>query len=230
MAKLTLNKAERSELMSALVTNCAGWDEEDVKLLTNMSDDKLFAHAENCAELLTANADPEDDSGLPDSLEPDSAGAQESEADTAIDEEEDELGDQGEVVSSAKQDNDKDQPTNTLKPKSKKVSMEVTENQYLENLPPRIQSVVINALNFEHTQKEQLVGQITANSRCRFTREHLMTKDLDELQAMAELASPQKASVAPIYTGAVGGAVLNEVDIDREDILTIPTLEFTQGN
>jgi len=226
MAKLTLNREQRKELITALVTNCSGWDEEDIDLLVNMAPEKLVSHVENCAQLV-ANADPEDDSGLPDSLEPSSASEEENEVEDGWEEEEDPTGDQGDNVASTKQDQEKDQPTMD---KKKKVAVEVTENEYLDHLPPRIRSVVLNALKFENEQKKQLVGQITANSRNRFSERYLMNLGLQELQALSELATPPKRQSIPMFIGGSGGPTFNEDPVDREDILTIPTLEFSRKN
>jgi len=232
MAGITLNQAERQELISALVYNCHGWDEDDVDLLTNMSAGKLFGHAQNCADMkelagFVANADPEDDSGLPGSLEPDSASSIESSAeDEGWEEENDPPGNQEPKGPTVKQDEDKDQPTS----KTKKVSMEVTENQWLERAPAAIREVVINALNFQHEQKRQLVGRITANQKNRFHENYLMNHSVEELEAWADMTAPaQQDRRLPIFAGAAGGPVFNEDPIDRDDILDIPTLEFTKN-
>lgn len=231
MAEITLNADDRKELISALVHNCNGWDEEDVDLLTNMSAGKLFAHAGNCHDMivaneLIANADPEDDSGLPGSLEPDSASSQETSAESeGWEEENDPPGNQEPKGTTIKQDEDKDQPTS----KTKKVSMEVTENEWLEQAPPMIREVVVNALQFQNEQKKQLVAQITANSRNRFNEDYLMGHSVEELQALVELATPPNRTPQPTFIGAAGGPVFNEEPIDRDDVLAIPTLEFTNN-
>lgn len=226
---LTLNQQERKELIAALITNCGGWDQDDIDLLINMDDDKLVAHVTNCAEMVQ-NAAEFDDSGLPGSLDPAGAGEIDSDAETSDDEQEVDGEARESGPSKTHPDGEKDQPSRKKKPtqdrgiRDYEEPEEMTENEYLEMLPPRIQSVVINALNFETEQKRQIIGRITANSRNRFSPEYLMDKDLDELQAMADLASPRNAP--PIFAGAVGGPTANAVDVDRDDILTIPTLEF----
>lgn len=242
MAQITLNQAERRELITALVTNCAGWDEEDIDLLVNMSDQKIWTHAQGCAQLI-ANAEAEDDSGIPDSMEPESADTHEGEADEEGDEGWgsevlDEAGsDQGEDGPEAGDDDtqDKDQPKvchdedgNEIECSEETAEGEnVTENRYLAQLPPRIRSVVINALKFEQAQKRSLVNQITANSRNRFSEGYLMRMGVDELQALADLATPRRSQA--VYTGAAGAPVMNETPVDRDDVLTIPTLEFSRN-
>jgi hypothetical protein len=234
MAGLTLNQAERRELIAALVTNCAGWDDEDIGLLANMSSDKLWAHAQGCAQLI-ANEDI-DDSGLPDTLEPSSASELETAAEDSDEEQVVDDGDQGDNLAETEQDEDKDQPKKCHDEEGNEIECgdsetaegeNVTENQYLRRLPPRIQSVVMNALRFEQEQKRQLVGRITTNRRNRFSEGYLMRMGLDELQALAEIASPVRNS--PTYAAAAGGPTFNESQVDRDDILTIPVLEFTKN-
>lgn len=229
MAQMTLNQQERKELITTLVTNCAGWDQDDIDLLVNMSDDKLVAHISGCAEMVQ-NAAESDDSGLPGSLDPAGAGEDTSAAEGADDEQEVSGDAREKGPSKTHPDNKKDQPSRKKKVTrnerfvESEESQEVTEDEYLAMLPPRIQSVVVNALNFEAEQKRQIIGRITTNSRNRFSPEYLMEKDLDELQALADLASPRNAP--PIFAGAAGGPTFNSADVDRDDILTIPTLEF----
>lgn len=234
---LTLNEQERKEVITALIANCGGWGEDDVELLANMSDEKLIGHIGGCAEMaqLTENAAQGDDTGLPDSMKPASAGEVES-AEEGADDEQELDGEEGEAgPTKTHPDLKKDIPVRTGKnkksvTKDEEEAPELSENEYIEQLPPRIRSVVVNALNFELEQKRQLVQRITTNSRNRFNPEFLMDKDLEELQALADLAAPMNQSASPIYTAAAGGAVYNQADVDRDDILTIPTLEFSLAN
>jgi hypothetical protein len=234
MASLTLNQSERRELISALVTNCAGWDAEDIELLVNMSDEKIWAHAQGCAHLI-ANASGEEiesTGNMPDSLEPSSSDELNSSTEDADDEQEVGDGDVGEKGTDVEQDEEKDQPkkcwdedgNETSCPEGKADGENVTENEWLSYAPPRIRSVVINAMKFEQAQKKQLVATITANSRNRMSAGFLMTKGLDELEALADLAAPRRNNA--VYVGAAGGPVLNQANVDREDILTVPVLNF----
>jgi hypothetical protein len=239
---LTLNQAERRELITALVANCAGWDEDDISILANMSPEKLWAHAQGCAQMI-ANAETEDDSGIPDSLEPSSANDLESEAEDEGWEEENLEGEDGESGPEAGTDKTKkmDQPKRCHDDNGNEVDCpdkETTatgdnvqnEYNYLAQLPPRVRSVVLNAMKFEHAQKQQLVGQITANSRNRFSDSYLMRMGVEELQALAELATPQQRRPQPNYVGAAGGVTFNEsYGVDRDDILVPPVLEFKRG-
>lgn len=241
MAKLTLNQAERKELIAALVTNCAGWDEDDIELLVNMSDEKLYTHASGCAQLI-ANEDIDDAGDLPDSLEPSSASEDNSSAERGDDEQQ--LGDgedQGDDVASTEEDDEgvKDQPKRCHDENGNEIECpdqegdttaegENVQNEamYLNRLPPRVRSVVINALRFEQAQKQQLVNNIKQNPRNRFSDQYLLNMDLDELQALADLASNRRPQ--PSFAGASGGPTLNQLGVDvRDDLLIPPVLEFS---
>jgi len=238
---LTLNRAERRELITALVANCAGWDEDDIQILVNMSDQKLWSHAQGCAQMI-ANAAEGDDTGLPDSMDPSSASELESEVDDGIEEEELDTSDDGEDGPDAGDDDsqERDQPKRCHDDEGNEIECgdsetaegENVQNEYyyLASLPPRVRSVVLNAMKFEHAQKQQLVGQITANSRNRFSDSYLMRMGVDELQALAELATPPQRRPQPNYIGAAGGPTFNEAHgVDRDDILVPPVLEFKRG-
>lgn len=240
--RLTLNQAERKELIAALVTNCAGWDEDDIELLVNMSDEKLYTHAEGCAQLI-ANAEIEDAGDLPDSLEPASASEDNSSAEKGDDEQQVAEGeDQGDEVASTEEDTEgvKDQPKRCHDEEGNEIECPDQEGdttaegenvqneaQYLNRLPSRIRSVVVNALRFEHEQKRQFVANIQRNPRNRFHESYLMDMGLDELQAMSDLAMPSRSR--PTYAAAAGGPTLNEVNVDRDDLLVPPVLEFTMS-
>ena len=238
---LTLNAEERGELIGALVTNCAGWDEDDIDLLVNMSDEKIFNHAEICAEII-GNVDEEDESsGMSDSLDP-------SSAEELQDEAEDD-GWEDETISKTtpptsgapaetpapdepkrcydEDGNEIDCPENSSQAEGENVTK--NERAYLNRLPRRVRDVVVNALEFEDNRKAQLVDQITANSHNRFSGDFLMRQSVNNLEAIAALASPNGA-VQPIYAAGAGGPVINQGEVDRDDVLLVPTLEFSQDN
>lgn len=239
MAEFTLNADQREELIVSLVTNCAGWDDEDIELLADMDNSKLYAHARNCAELIH-NEDIDESSELSDELEPSSAEElQDAAEDEGWEGETDPGGNQEPKGTTVKQDTKKDQPKKCHDEEGNEVPCpegqtqaegeNVTENRWLAGAPPRIRSVVVNALRFEREQKLALANQITLNRRNRFTKEYLMGMDLEELQAIADLAVPPGKS-QPIYTGAPGGIVANEDQVDRDDVLIPPTLDFSRKN
>lgn len=227
MAGLTLNKAERRELIAALVTNCGpSWDEEDIELLTNVSDEKLVAHAEDCAQRLVANEDIEVEGDLPDSLDAstseDESEAKDGKTVRGKDQPKKCFDDDGNEVSCPDGDGEQSgAPSAGDKP--------MTENEWLEIAPPRIRSVVTNAMAFEHAQKQQLVERITANKRNRFSEDYLMDLSVQELEGIVDLMpAPTNNRRQPLYIGASGGPVLNVAQADPDDILVPPTLDFTR--
>jgi hypothetical protein len=240
-SRLTLNQAERKELITALVTNCAGWDADDIELLVNMSDEKLYTHAQGCAQLI-ANAEIEDAGDLPDSLEPASASEDNAAAEKGDDEQTLAEGeDQGDNVASTEEDTEgvKDQPTKCHDDSGNEIECPDQEGEtkaegenvqneamYLNSLPPRIHSVITNALRFEQAQKQRLVANIKSNPRNRFHDSYLMRMGLDELQALSEIAAPRKSQAS--YAGAASPTT-NVSTVDRDDLLVPPVLEFTMS-
>lgn len=210
MSKLT--EAERNGLIDALVTNCGGWDKDDAGLLNNLSDDKLMAHAKGCADMvsnqsrLVANEegqvsfeDVDDETLFAEVL-----------ARTGGDLSEEELG---------------EEPINN----EEEEMQPLTNEEWLEQAPPEIQSVVANAINFERGQKQDLIRQITANKRNPWPKEELAEMDLTDLQRIAALAVTEQRK--PLYLGAAGGAVYNEEQDDdyKDDILPLPTMNFERA-
>lgn len=102
-----------------------------------------------------------------------------------------------------------------------------TTDEWLRVAPPEVQSVVRNAMAAEKRQKDALVEQITANERNKFTKEHLMMKDVQELEAIAALAETQKPSSPPLYIGAAGGTT-NKGKTDEEELLPLPTINWSE--
>jgi hypothetical protein len=191
---------------------------------------------------MIANAEAEDDTGIPDSLEPSSASEMKGEVEDGIDGEELDTSDDGEDGPDTGDDDsqDRDQPKRCHDDEGNEIECGDSETaegdnvqneyNYLAQLPPRVRSVVLNAMKFEHAQKQQLVGQITANSRNRFSDSYLMRMGVEELQALAELATPPQRRPQPNYVGAAGGVTFNEsYGVDRDDILVPPVLEFKRG-
>jgi len=224
MADITLNREERKQLIVGLVRNCNGWDQDDIELLANMSDGKLFTHAEGCAELID-NAETED-TGVPGSMKPSGAGAQKGAAKKADDEQQ-VTGDAGEGgVSKTHPDMEKDQPT--MK-KGEGATQNMTTEQYLANMPDPIRDVVINALEFDAAQKDELVHRITANARNQFSEDFLRAKPTEELRVLADMVAPERVSRSPMFVGAAGGPVVNTQSVDRDEILVPPTMDFSRN-
>lgn len=72
-------------------------------------------------------------------------------------------------------------------PKPKKVTM----NEYLSNTPEEFRPVINDMTRAYNASKRKLIDVITANERNSFTKEQLEKKDLQELEALAQLAAPE---------------------------------------
>lgn len=208
-----LTEAERNGLINALVTNCGGWDKDDAGLLANLSDDKLMAHAKGCADMVANKssivANEEGQVSFED-IDDETLFAEVLKR-TGGDLTEKELG---------------EEPTQNHEEEEQ---MPLTNEEWLSQAPPEIQSVVANAVNFERSQKMDLIKQITANKRNPFPKEELAEMDLTDLQRIASLAVTEQRK--PVYLGAAGGAVLNaeEEDDYKDDILPLPTMNFERA-
>lgn len=103
----------------------------------------------------------------------------------------------------------------------------LTLNQYIEDAPPAIREVLQAGMRTLNSQRRECVEVILANERNRFTREQLMRKPVEELEALADLAAePETAPATNNYfgQGEVGPLVENE---DEEEGLALPVLNFS---
>lgn len=65
----------------------------------------------------------------------------------------------------------------------------VSTQDYIDAAPDEIRQVLNAGLRMHRDRKGRLVKALTANKRCRFTQEQLEAKDIDELEALSELAN-----------------------------------------
>jgi hypothetical protein len=87
----------------------------------------------------------------------------------------------------------------------------LTLNEFLASVPAEVAGPLNNLITAGRAEQERLIGIITANSK-RFTKEFLATKDIGELEAIAEpyiLAANASAArtgqpAPPSYRGAAG--------------------------
>lgn len=100
-------------------------------------------------------------------------------------------------------------PTPTPTPEPAKV---VTVNEWLNSAPPEVRKQIERGLAAEKQQKASLIATITSNTNNPFSKEFLETKDIEELQGLAKLATPQQPTTnsmfnsgfSPNYAGAAG--------------------------
>jgi hypothetical protein len=82
----------------------------------------------------------------------------------------------------------------------KKEPDEETVETFIAKAPAEVRSVLSRSVRREETMKAELIKGLMANKRNRFTEEQLKTKDLDELEYLAELAQVE------VQEGAVKAA------------------------
>lgn len=96
----------------------------------------------------------------------------------------------------------------------------LTAQAYIENAPAEIREVLNSAMNTHQNRKRDLVTQITANKRSKFTKEQLTAKPLEELEMLAELA------IDVNYEGQGGAS--NTQNEQKEEPLTIPVIDYSK--
>jgi hypothetical protein len=96
------------------------------------------------------------------------------------------------------------------------LALNAAEEAYLATAPPRIQSVVRNALACDQQQRRALAAQLTVNVVDPGRRQRLATglaqKPLEELLLLAELVP--------------GAGALPPVDNAADDVLPLPAMQF----
>jgi len=109
----------------------------------------------------------------------------------------------------------------------------VTLESFIKNAPPEMQDLLTNAVSTHNAAKDQLIESIVANKNCKFSKEFLGVKGIEELQGLALLAINVEEVVpqgAPTPIAMFAGAstpqspVSNEQH-DEED-LAMPTMNF----
>lgn len=214
---------ERKELVTSLIANSDCWDEDDRETLTALDDAKLSKLVENaehaCACELVANAAQE---GFNDT----SGNSHKFNTDTS----------KWESVIKPKET----QPTTNTpapaaaKPKEKEPQPQTTD-EWMDSAPAEIQSAVRNAMAIEAQEKEQLIGQLTANvsdDGKTAASALLKSKPLDELRSLlALLPEPQESNQHPTSNYAGAGPVGQRTPVDNaeDDVLPLPTMSFSSN-
>jgi len=124
-------------------------------------------------------------------------------------------------------------PATTPAPAAPAANAKQTPEQFIAQAPPEMRGMLQNGLVAYNAERDRLIAVITANSKNRFTKEQLTTKELGELQALAELATPTapaaNGSAAPAYTpsflGAAGAPQTNAAPV-KEEPLPGPVFNF----
>jgi len=105
------------------------------------------------------------------------------------------------------------------------------EEQWIRGAPPRIRSLVENAIAVERRERDNIIDQLVANiadSSDRYRlRERLDNKSVEELRDLLEIAIQRQPTARPTYAGAAAPAINKRLtDEEREDILPLPSMSF----
>ncbi|GIW60134.1 MAG: hypothetical protein KatS3mg087_1200 [Patescibacteria group bacterium] len=101
---------------------------------------------------------------------------------------------------------------------------QLTFEDWIQSAPDEVRAAVQNALALERARKAELVKVITNNKHNRFTREQLMAKPIDELEALAALAAPgqpRKQAVVNYSAFSPGISFVDNID-PNEDLDMAP--------
>lgn len=105
------------------------------------------------------------------------------------------------------------------------IRQSMTEEEYIQNAPPRMQAMYRRMVAQEEQEKANLIGEITANANNTFNPEWLKIQEVDVLRAIASMAQPAAEPVAnapPVYFG--GGGVRPVEPKVTEEALELPTI------
>ena len=113
--------------------------------------------------------------------------------------------------------------TETRPPEGKKIT--------LDDLPPELRKVVINAQNVENRAKEAAIKVIVANKGNTMKAEELGKMDLEILQNMARCAAVAEKTdngIIPINYAALGGEAATPQATHNEVALPDPVIDFSK--
>jgi hypothetical protein len=104
----------------------------------------------------------------------------------------------------------------------------LTVESYIANAPPEVQGMLKQGMATYNEQKKRLIEVITKNERNSFTEEYLQTKDVEELENIANLAkSDEKEPVQRFnYRGLADTKGTNTVQ--NEEPLMAPEMDFSK--
>lgn len=120
------------------------------------------------------------------------------------------------------------------KPAKKPVVANMTDAEYMAALPPRIQSVVANAMRNEEKERQGLITKITANCGSnKKLSQSVANKTIDELREMDEYTTEHAAlsKAQPKEVGYFGQGdpvpVANRNVVADNDFLPLPTMDWS---
>lgn len=131
----------------------------------------------------------------------------------------------------AKSEEDMDEEEEEVVPaKNKKAACnQQTEEEWLKAAPQSVQNSLHYARQIEERERQTIIGKLISNvaaDKKQAVLNRLSSKPLDELNDLPALAAPVAQS-RPNYLGAASPAT-NSADLDDNDVLLMPTLDFSK--
>lgn len=244
MAHEPLTTNEREQLVTAMVTNCSSFGEDDREWLDGLDDDRLTALAENCAEvkvlnermaeleehMATLNKKGAKNKGMPPWLKKKIDEKDGEDEEDGGDDMEENSGCSGKkkMAKNARANDDDEEPDDEDEGCDCD-DEQVTDNRNWRDLmTPAEQEVFNEGLAFRTAKREQLIKTITSNKRNRFTKKYLEEQTTNALEAMAELAVEPKGRAAPAYAGLGAPTVrmTANAEPEMEEPLGIPEPDY----
>lgn len=242
--KLTLTANDRSEIMDALVTNCA-CQETERATLNALSDETLITLTTNAMPPALAKAlaakQGKKGGGKPsmdDQDEDDDKGEEYEDEDMR-----DNMGPSnftGSGDNSGENENTEIGSTDDRKnyPKGKTThNRQMSVNEFMAMAPPEVQSMVRNAARLDAQEKQKLIHVIVSNANNPYSEQRLNKMKTEDLRPLAKLAgvSRQRAPmfqqqaeepVANYYGAASPDLIDNSAGEIDNDFLPLPTVNF----
>lgn len=234
MAREPLTTNEREQLVTAMVTNCSSFGEDDREWLEGLDDDRLTALAENCAEnkvlnermaeleaeVATLNKKGAKNKGMPPWLKKKVEADAEDEEDGEDDMEENSGCSGKKKMAKNERADDDDEPEDDD-------DEQMTDDEWLERAPASVRNAAQRYQAWEDQVKAGLVKTITANTR--FTDEFLLQKPLEELEILAEpFQKKGRQQAAPSFAGMGAPTVrmTANAEPDMEEPLGVPEPDY----
>ena len=100
-----------------------------------------------------------------------------------------------------------------------------TTEEFIKEAPEGIREVLTNSMAVMQNEKSKLIAIITANKRNTFTEDMLASKSLEELSAIATLATEAEVEKPPT-ANYIGQGPVQSISANTEEPLSLPILNF----
>ena len=100
-----------------------------------------------------------------------------------------------------------------------------TTEEFIQEAPEGIREVLTNSMAVMQNEKSKLIAIITANKRNTFTEDMLASKSLEELSAIATLATEAEVEKPPT-ANYIGQGLVQSATANTEEPLSLPVLNF----